>query len=155
MVTDASIYGSSCIACGGKAEKRARVAASSCSTLLKSYLSRRCQDNATEVDLDAVIKASYMCRSCHNSYKSHQQKDDHLFEATGSSFDYVVKFGSEMMSSVDCTVTPVTRNRPPSQSVASRKRSRTLSCKEQTSPSVTVSKLMYSCYIIFVFIGRN
>ena len=54
--------GSSCIACGGKAEKRARVAASSCSVLLKGYLSRRCQDNATEIDLDAVIKASYMCR---------------------------------------------------------------------------------------------
>ena len=52
--------GSSCIACGGKAEKRARVTASSCSALLKGYLSRRCQDNATEIDLDAVIKASYM-----------------------------------------------------------------------------------------------
>ena len=52
--------GSSCIACGRKAEKRARVAASSCSALLKGYLSRRCQDNATEIDLDVVIKASYM-----------------------------------------------------------------------------------------------
>ena len=46
--------GSSCIACGGKAEKRARVAASSFSALLKGYLSR-CQDNGTEIDLDAVI----------------------------------------------------------------------------------------------------
>ena len=54
MANDASIYGSSGIACGGKAEKRARVAANSCSTLLKSYLSRRCQDNATEVDLYPV-----------------------------------------------------------------------------------------------------
>lgn len=74
-----------------------------------------------------------MCRSCHNSYKTHQQKDDHLFEATGSSFDYVIEFGSEMMSSVDSTVTPVTRNRPPSQSVARQKRFCTSSCKEQTS----------------------
>ena len=105
--------------------------------------------------LDAVIKASYMCRSCHNSYKTHQQKDDRLFEATCSSFGYVVEFGSEMMSSVDCTVTPVTRNRPLSQSFASWKRSCTSSCKEQTSASVAVRKLMYSCYIIFVFIGRN
>ena len=60
MTNDGSIYGSNCIACGGKAEKRARVAANSCSALLKDYLSRRCQDNATEIDLDAVIKASYM-----------------------------------------------------------------------------------------------
>ena len=36
----------SCIACGEKAEKRARVAASSCSGLLKGYLSRRCQEHA-------------------------------------------------------------------------------------------------------------
>ena len=72
--------------------KGTRVAASSCSVLLKGYMSR-CQDNATEIDLDAVIKASYMCRSCHNSYKTHhQQKGERLFEATGSPFDYVVKF---------------------------------------------------------------
>ena len=75
-----------------------------------------------------------MSRSCHNSYKTHhQQKGDRLFEATGSPFDYVVEFGSEMMSSVDCTVTPVTQNRPQLQSVASRKRSCTSSCKEHIS----------------------
>jgi hypothetical protein len=64
-----------CLACGESTVKGARVAASTLPVFLKAYLSKRCQESGVDVDIDAVINASFACRSCHNKFLTHQQKD--------------------------------------------------------------------------------
>uniref|UniRef100_A0A1X7U207 DUF6589 domain-containing protein n=1 Tax=Amphimedon queenslandica TaxID=400682 RepID=A0A1X7U207_AMPQE len=83
-----------CLACGEAAVKRARVKASTVSEFLKKYLRDRCTANNLNVDLDAIIAVSFVCRSCSKVYLSHQAKDLRLYEATSATVSLLASYNS-------------------------------------------------------------
>ena len=83
-----------CLACGEAAIKQARAKASTVSEFLKKYLRDRCTANDLNVDLDAIIAASFVCRSCSKVYLSHQAKDLRLYEATSATVSLLASYSS-------------------------------------------------------------
>ena len=73
-----------CLACGGEALKGSRAAASGISVFLKTYLTRRLEEEGIEADLDSIIGCSCACRACFKAYTTHQQKDERLYGATAN-----------------------------------------------------------------------
>ena len=125
-----------CIACGGNAVKGCRAAADDISSVLKSYISKRCRVMDIEINLDAVIGSSYACRNCAKVYKSHIQKDDRLYQATANSIDYIVeKFSCHSVRTQCTTPRKRTADRDSEVGIPSKKR-RTIN---KNSPTVTVS----------------
>ena len=130
-----------CLACGETVVKRARVAASSVSYFLKKYLGVRCQENDLEVDLDAIIAASYVCRPCSKVYSSHQAKDSRLYEATSASLDLLLPHSASCGNSFT-PLAPASRKRADLVSedyLSQCATKRSCSTQESDSPPVVVS----------------
>lgn len=112
-----------CLACGKETAKGSRAAASSISTVLERFLSKRCKESSLQLDIDAIIEQSHVCRACYKSYTTHQQKDEKLYDAT-SSFEEILQSRSLTVCKRVCRDEPMAAKSQPTK----------------VSPSVTVSQ---------------
>ena len=97
-----------CLSCGKDAVPKDRrvLKSASASTIipfLKSTLLRRLRTITTdfiESELDTLINKSFMCRSCFDSYKTHVNKGEKLYNLTVNSVEVLVTHCQQQVETV-------------------------------------------------------